>query len=452
QARPDAVALVCQDQQLTYGELDRRANGLAQHLIAAGVEPEMPVGLCVHRSPLMVVGMLGILKAGACYVPLDPAYPPKRLAHVLSHSGIRTLVTQQALSASGVVGVAQVSHRIDLDRLPTTGVEPTPELPVHPDQLAYVIYTSGSTGQPKGVRLTHANAVNFLSSMQAAPGIKARDRLLAVTTLSFDIALLELLLPLSVGACVSIVPEECVMQGDWLAAALADQHISLMQATPVTWKLLLQSGWPGRSQLAALVGGEAVPPALAATLADKVGSLWNMYGPTETCVWSAVQALDAGLTSGGTVPIGRPIHNTQLYILDREGQLCPEGVVGEVHIGGAGLSPGYFKQPGLSALRFVPNPYAQTPGERLYCTGDLGRLLPGSGGALECLGRIDQQVKVRGFRIELGEVETALQQHAQVQDAVAVVQNSADSGDEPGDARLVAYVVMRGGDTEAASA
>jgi len=300
---------------------------------------------------------------------------------------------------------------------------------VQPENLAYVIYTSGSTGRPKGVQIPHRAVVNFISSIQAEPGITAKDRLLAVTTISFDIAGLELYVPLSVGAQIVLVSRQAAMDGRELARLLAEEKITVMQATPVTWRLLVESGWKGKADLKVLCGGEALARDLADRLLERVASAWNMYGPTETTIWSTVDRVKPG---NGPILIGRPIANTEAYILDHNLQLLPVGAVGELYIGGDGLARGYLNRPELTEERFIPHPFKE--GARLYNTGDLARYRPD--GAIECQGRADHQVKIRGYRIELGEIEAVLRKHENVLDAHVIVRE-----DVPGDRRLVGYLV-----------
>jgi amino acid adenylation domain-containing protein len=299
------------------------------------------------------------------------------------------------------------------------------------NNLAYTIYTSGSTGKPKGVQVLHGAVVNFLTSMQRCPGLTSQDTLLSVTTLSFDIAALELFLPLSVGARLVTVSRSVATDGSQLLERLNDCGATLMQATPATWRLLLAAGWSGSSQLKILCGGEALSRELANQLLDKGASLWNLYGPTETTIWSTIYHVNS---TEGTVCIGRPIANTQLYLLDEHLQPVPVGVSGELYIGGAGLARGYLNRPELTAQKFITNPLSLEPNARLYKTGDLARYC--SDGNIEYLGRIDHQVKVRGFRIELGEIEAVLSQHSVVLQNVVVVRE-----DIPGNQQLVAYLV-----------
>jgi amino acid adenylation domain-containing protein len=430
---PEATALACEGRTLSYHELNARANRLAHHLRALGVGREVHVGLCVDRSPEMVVGLLGILKAGGAYVPLDPAYPKGRLALMLEDAGAPVLLTEQrlreALPAGGARVVCLDSDGEGLDRRD----EDNPAGDAAAGDLAYVIYTSGSTGRPKGVQVTHGALVSFLLAMRKLLAITPHDALLAVTTLSFDIAGLEIFLPLIVGARVELVPREVAGDGARLAARLDEPGITLLQATPATWRLLLEGGWAGKPALTMLCGGEALPRALADRLLEKGAALWNVYGPTETTIWSSAARVEPG---DGPVPIGRPIAGTQMYVLDARLRPVPVGVTGELYIGGAGVARGYLGRPALTAERFLPDPFGTAAGARLYRTGDLARWRPD--GSLECLGRIDHQVKIRGFRVELGEVEAALLRHPAVREAVVVAREDAS-----GEQALVAYTVAR---------
>jgi amino acid adenylation domain-containing protein len=433
-SRPDAVAVVCGRHVLSYGELNARANRLAHFLRARGVRDETLVGLCVDRSPDMVVGLLGILKAGGAYVPLDPAFPRDRLAFILEDAGAKVLVTQEGLLA----GLPeQVAVTVCLDRDARAVAAESAENPlgaVSAEQLAYVIYTSGSTGQPKGVEITHRCVTNFLMAMLREPGLDERDALFAVTTVSFDIAGLELYLPLTVGARVIVASKDVAGDGTLLAGALADSGATVMQATPATWRLLLEGGWQGDPKLKVLCGGEALPGDLADRLLERCGELWNLYGPTETTIWSACHRV----RPGAPVVIGRPIANTQLYVLDPYGQPVPVGVTGELLIGGDGVARGYWHRPELTAERFVANPLG---GARVYRTGDWVRYRPG--GVVEYIGRKDHQVKVRGFRIELGEIEAVLRKLPAVAEAVVVVRELSKA-----DTRLVAYYTVADGEAE----
>nr|QDA77045.1 polyketide synthase/nonribosomal peptide synthetase [Jahnella sp. MSr9139] len=428
---PDAVAVVFEEQQLTYRELNRRANQLAHHLIALGVGPEALVGLCVERSLDMMVGLLGILKAGGAYVPLDPSYPKERLAFMLEDARPAVLLTQASVADKLP---AHEALDVRLDGVGSLG-SPWAQLPEAPPvsnvgagNLAYVIYTSGSTGRPKGAQISHAALTNLLSAFAEEVGIGRGDTLLAVTSLSFDIAGLELFLPLIQGAAVHVASRGEATDGARLRAAL--ERATVMQATPATWRMVLEAGWRGGGSLRALCGGEAMPSSLAAELARRADRVWNVYGPTETTIWSAAYRIRAERVE---VLLGRGIASTQLHVLDRHLRPVPVGVPGELYIAGTGLSRGYLRRPALTAERFVPDPFSLDPGARMYRTGDLARWT--AKGELEFLGRLDDQVKVRGHRIELGEIEAALSSHRSVGACVVVAREDA-----PGDKRLVAYV------------
>ena len=427
---PEAVAAVYEGQQQTYAELNCKANQLAQYLSKQGVKAGSLVGVFIDRSAEMIVALLGVLKAGAAYVPMDPTYPNERIAFVLEDASVPVLLTQEKLTPN-LAGSRVRTICLDTDW--QSIAKESGEAPAHaavPSDLAYVIYTSGSTGRPKGVEISHRALVNLLHSMQKKPGLEPRDTLLAVTTLSFDIAGLELFLPLITGAKLVIASREAAANGSQLLALMKSSGATVMQATPVTWKLLLEAGWDGNPALKVLCGGEAFPRELANDLNRRATSVWNMYGPTETTIWSAASPIHSG---DGPVLIGGPIDNTQFYVLERSGAVAPIGVAGELYIGGDGLARGYFRRPELTAANFVSNPFAADPGQRIYKTGDLVRRL--SGGAIEFLGRLDTQVKLRGFRIELGEIETALARYPGVGEAVVTVRE-----DIPGDKRLVAYI------------
>ncbi len=425
---PLAIALAAGDKRLTYADLNTRANQLAHRLRKMGVGPETLVAVCVQRSAEMVVGLLAILKAGGAYVPLDPAYPKDRIAFILEDARAAVLLTQFSLAASLPPHAAQV---LDLDMVDVSAESREDSwADVTPANRAYVIYTSGSTGKPKGVQIPHRAVVNFLTSMRREPGLTAADTLLAVTTLSFDIAGLELWLPLTTGACVVIASREEAADGTRLAQRLIDSEATIMQATPVTWRMLLQTGWQGHPLKKILCGGEALAPDLAEQLAALGIEVWNMYGPTETTIWSAA----CRVRQGRRVVLGRPIANTSFHVVDGRLQPAPIGVPGELLIGGDGLARGYLNRPELTAEKFIPDPFRPGPEARLYRTGDLARYLPD--GNVEFLGRMDFQVKVRGFRIELSEIETVLRAHADVDDAVVMVHEDAQH-----EKRLVAYIV-----------
>jgi amino acid adenylation domain-containing protein len=421
ESTPGAVAVMCGDTRWSYRELWARAGRVAAALRARGVGPGALVGVFVERSADLVAAVLGVLQSGAAYVPMDPLFPRERLGWMIEDAALPVILTQSSLVAALPPHQAQL---VCLDQpLPETLNSQLPTPNSKPEDPAYVIFTSGSTGRPKGVVVGHRNVVNFLCSMRREPGLTSDDVLLAVTTLSFDIAGLELFLPLITGARVVIASRAAAADGAALAAELERVGATVLQATPVTWRLLLAAGWKGSPRLKALVGGEAVPRELVNQLAPRCGEVWNLYGPTETTIWSTCGRLAA---DEGPVSIGRPIANTQVYIVNEALQLQPVGVPGELLIGGDGVARGYLNRPELTAEKFIANPFGEG---RVYRTGDLAKWRPD--GTLECLGRLDHQVKVRGFRIELGEIETALERHPAVQQAVVVLREE----------ELVAYVV-----------
>jgi amino acid adenylation domain-containing protein len=430
--RAQFVAVAFENQQLTYEELNRRSNQLARYLRKLGVGPDVLVGLCVERSLDMVIGLMGILKAGGAYVPLDPAYPKDRIAYIMEDARAPVLLTQQALLASLPEQQANVvlldAHWSAIGNEETSNLSPLAKA----ENLAYVIYTSGSTGKPKGVQLEHRSVVNFLCTMQDEPGLDESDVVAAVTTLCFDIAGLEIYLPLVTGAQVLVISREEASDGNKLQARMRSAGVTVMQATPATWRLLLEASWPGEGNLKILCGGEAFPRELANKLLPRCKSLWNMYGPTETTIWSAVYQVTAG--GEGTVPIGHPIGNTQFYIVDDQMKQVPVGQEGQLLIGGDGLARGYQNRPDLTEEKFVPDCFRSRAGARVYKTGDLARYQPD--GTIAFLGRIDHQVKIRGYRIELGEIESVLATHPSVHHCVVVARE-----DRPGDKRLVAYMV-----------
>ncbi|HSR97176.1 MAG TPA: amino acid adenylation domain-containing protein, partial [Kofleriaceae bacterium] len=425
---PAATAVDFLGQRLSYGELDQRANQLAHALRAIGVTTEARVGLCVERSLDMVVALLAILKAGGAYVPLDPSYPVDRLTFMLDDAHMFALVTTAAIATRWPDHPVRVL-RLDADaeviaRQPTAPLE----LAVSPDRLAYVIYTSGSTGRPKGVEIEHRALHNTLAHFARQIEVTADDTLLAVTSLSFDIAALELFMPLLQGAAVRLMSRDQTLDGTLLAREVA--HATILQATPATWQLLLEAGWTGHPRLRAMCGGEALSWPLACQLLDRASVVWNCYGPTETTVWSTAWRVER---RAGRALLGKPIANTRLYVLDGRGEPVPVGVPGELYIGGTSCARGYLDRAELTAQRFVADPWSAAG--RMYRTGDKVRWT--AGGDLEFLGRFDHQVKLRGFRIELGEIEAVLAQHPGVR-ACAVVVRGGDDG------RLIAYYVASG--------
>ena len=432
---PDRVAQVFDGREMTYGELDQRSNQLAAHLRKLGVGPDQLVGLLVERSLEMLVGLVGILKAGGAYIPLDPSFPGDRLSYMVEDSGMKVLITHRGLEQNLAVKPSTIVRLdSDWDEIASAPTEPSATQAssgASGKNLAYVLYTSGSTGKPKGVGIPHSAIVNFVLSIKDAPGFTEADTILAVTTLSFDIAGLELYVPLITGGKVVIASTEDSHDPARLQQRIAESRCTVMQATPATWRALIQSGWKGSPNLKILCGGEAMPRDLAEELLGRCGQLWNMYGPTETTVWSTVQRVEHG---GGPVSIGKPIANTQVYVLDKYKNLVPRGAVGELYIGGDGLARGYLHRDELTRERFVTSPFVRNA--LIYRTGDTARWLPD--GTVECLGRIDGQVKIRGYRIELSEVEIALGAHEGVKQCVVVTRE-----DTPGNKVLAAYFVAR---------
>ncbi len=412
--RGDAPALIAGDTRLTHAELDAAADRLARYL-APQVRQGARIAICLPRGADLVVALLATLKLGAAYVPLDPGHPPARLAMIMRDAAPALML------CAGPAPVDAACPVVDPAAARDARLAPPLARVIGPDDLAYVIFTSGTTGRPKGVPITQGALVNLLTSMAIRPGMTETDRLLAVTTPAFDIAALELFLPLLTGGTVVLAGRDDVIDGHALTRLIARHEVTLMQATPATWRLLLDEGWRAPDGFRALSGGEALDPALARDLLATGAQLWNLYGPTETTIWSACAQIT------GAIDLGQPVANTVLHVLDKGGQLCPPGVAGELHIGGAGLSPGYLDRPDLSADRFIT-----WRGQRLYRTGDRVRRL--ADGRLIYLGRLDFQVKLRGFRIELAEIECQLTTDPAVEQAVVTVHGSGDQ------AALIAYL------------
>ncbi|MFO0583497.1 MAG: amino acid adenylation domain-containing protein [Anaeromyxobacter sp.] len=433
---PDRVAVTDEAGATTYRALDRAASALAVRLAAAGAGPGKRVAVCLDRSRAIPVALLGVMKTGAAYVPLDPRYPAERIGWTFEDAAPVAVVTEPAVRARLPLlpGLAEVL----LDpAAPDAGGHAAPAGGPDrsaPGDVAYVIYTSGSTGRPKGVEVTDRGLSNFLTAMQHEPGLSEADRLLSVTTISFDIAGLELFLPLVTGASVHLVSSDAAADPARLARALRETGATVMQATPATWRMLVQSGWAGDPRLTVLSGGEALSRELATALLARSAAVWNLYGPTETTIWSTLERVRPG---SGPVPVGHPVLHNRIYVLDRHLEPVPFGAPGEICIGGAGVALGYLGRPELTAERFPQDPFAG-PGARMYRTGDLGALR--SDGTLEYLGRLDQQVKIRGHRVEPGEIEAVLRRHP----GVGQVAVSPRPGPD-GELRLVAYVVPEPG-------
>lgn len=431
---PDAPAVIFEKQVLKYAELDRQATALAGSLQSLGVGPNEIVGIHLPRSAEALISVLAVLKAGGAYLPMDPSYPADRLRFMAEDARLKAILTWDALGQPTTLPENRilVPDQV-LPELIRNTPPPALKTNVQPEHLAYVMYTSGSTGKPKGVQIHHRGLVNFLCAMQQKPGITAADTILAVTTLSFDISGLDLLLPLTVGGRVAIMSRKASLDPEAIAIAIDRHQATVLQTTPTRWRMLIDAGWPGRKGLRCLCGGEAMSRELANMLLDRCDEVWNLYGPTETTVWCSLQKVERGT---GVVSVGRPIANMQMYILNSEFQPAPVGEVGELFIGGVGVAQGYLNRPDLNTERFIPDPFRAGSGNRLYRTGDNARYL--LDGQIDFLGRMDDQVKIRGFRIELGEVEAALAQHPQVLKCVILAVEMAGRGKS-----LAAYFIPR---------
>jgi len=432
---PEREAVRFIGESLSYDEVNRRSNKLAHYLISEGVEKGTLVGVYMERSASLLIALLAILKAGAAYVPLDPAHPRQRNENILSSVNMKYLISQESLKSTfsrpglKVLTVDGLKERIgDSD-------SSNPEITVEKDQLAYVIFTSGSTGTPKGVQITHSNVVNILTFMKEKLEVDGNDKVLALTTVTFDISVLELFLPLVSGACTVITPGRIASDGAGLAQLIENEGITIMQATPSTFHMLLDAGWKGDPSLRILCGGEAWSVKLAEALLDRCMSLWNVYGPTETTVWSTIKQIQRG---DKAITLGQPVSNTTLYIINEEGREAAVGETGELYIGGVGVGKGYLNDPALTAEKFIQKPFAGDSGGYVYRTGDVVRKL--QNGDIEYIERADFQVKIRGFRIELGEIENALLKHPSVNQAVAVVKSRNE------EKYICAYVSVKSGE------
>ncbi len=431
---PDAIAVVCGETGMSYRDLDIASNRMAHQLRKSGVKPGSRVAIVLDRSPELMVALLAVLKAGGAYIPLDPVYPTERLQYILANSRPTVIITRESLRER--VAYEAMSVLVVDSRFLVTEEQSEEPLPTaaSPADTAYIIYTSGSTGRPKGVAIHHRALVNLLYAMQRQPGLGNDDTLVSVTTISFDMAVPDLFLPLIVGAKLVLAKDSEMADGNALLMLLRRHRATFMQATPVMWQVLIEAGWHGDPPLKMLCGGEAMPRKLADKLLDCGGELWNMYGPTETTVWSSALRV---ASSEGPVLIGPPIANTQFYILDSHQELVPRGVPGELFIGGDGVALGYFDQLEVTKEKFIDDKFRKSDGARLYRTGDMVRLK--QHGSMEYLGRIDDdQVKLRGFRIELGEIEFVVLQHPDIVEAIAVL------GQDPsGEGAIWAYVVPK---------
>jgi amino acid adenylation domain-containing protein len=431
-ATPDAVALTFDETSITYAELNRRSNKLARVLQALGIGPDRVVAFCLARTPELIVALLAVMKSGGAYLPVDRDLPPERQAHMLRDAQPALLLTERAfrdaLPAADLpvfvldAETARIAAESDAD-LPST---------VTGENLVYILYTSGSTGLPKGVEISHRALVNLLDSVRDWPGLNASDVFLALTTVSFDIAGVEIFLPLVTGARMVLLNRDDAGDGFRIIHHLEKQKATVLQATPSTWRMLLEAKWAGRPGLKMICTGEALPRDLGDALIPLGGELWNMYGPTETTIWSSGCKV---APSPARITIGQPVANTQLHILDPKLRPVPPGVAGELYIGGLGLARAYRNRPELTAERFIPDLFSSEPGARLYKTGDVART---RGSEIEVLGRMDHQVKIRGFRIELGEIEARLNEFPGVKESVVVAHEIV-----PGRKQLAAYLVLR---------
>ncbi|GAA4973310.1 amino acid adenylation domain-containing protein [Algibacter aquimarinus] len=424
---PKSIAIDFNDIETTYEDLQKKANQLAHYLLNQGVKPGDFIGVALIRSTELVATLMAILKCGAAYLPLDPSYPKKRLEFMLQDSEVKYLITNEASrnSFSNSINILFIEKALAiLPKFPNTPLD----IIVNQNSIAYLLYTSGSTGKPKGVPITHKSLVNLLFTMAKEPGIKNTDKQLTITTISFDIANVEIFSPLLNGACVVMTNSENSKDGRFLLNLLKDKKITILQATPTTWKMLLEANWSEKLKLKACCGGEALSKELAQKILSKCDSLWNMYGPTETTICATIKQIKP---SDDIISIGKPVANYQLYILNPNGDLVPPGVVGQIAIAGDGVAKGYLKREDLTKEKFIENKFSHSNSNKtIYLTGDLGKLLP-SGNVL-CLGRLDDQVKIRGYRIELGEIEKTLINIDNIKSAVVLGHND----------NLLAYVIL----------
>jgi amino acid adenylation domain-containing protein len=428
---PEAVAVIFGDKQLTYRELEDLSNERARHLIGLGAGPNRPVAICMERSEQLPVALLAVLKSGSCYVPFDPQHPRQRIVSILRECRPVAMLSDRTIAPS-LKDISIPVLRMD-EALPNAQAAETPATSVSPNDLAYIIYTSGTTGKPKGVRIRHRSLVNFLEAIRKITAIKAGERLLALATISFDIATMDMLLPLLSGATVVVASRQAAGFPFELARLIRKHDITLLQATPFTWRLLASFGWKGKPDLRMISGGEALPLDLANRLIPLGRELWNFYGPTEATIWSGALQLQR---EEKIVPLGPPIANTRFYVLDETGNLLPPGFPGELCIGGAGVSIGYLDQPELTGQHFIRDTFSPEQDGMLFRTGDLVRMVGDH--EFEFMGRLDHQVKLRGYRIELGEIESVLRSHAAVENATVILREDAS-----GEPRLVAYVTLR---------
>ena len=432
---PAKIAVVFEDRELTYADLNRRANQIAHFLRKRGVGAESVIGLGLARSESLIVALLAIWKAGAAYVPLESKLPRERLHYTIADSQPELVLTEESLRSLWE-GLGQELIFIDTDRKEISREsDQDPKSITNGDNLAQLLYTSGSTGRPKGVEILHRGLVNFMHWLRVEPGMKETDTVIATTVMTFDTSAVELFMPLTVGARIVMMLGREMMGTRAFFDFLEQYGATVIQGTPTALQWFEEFGWQGKKDLKIISGGEALSRDVAEKLLPKCGELWNIYGPTETTIWSTLTRVHSG---AGPVPIGHPICNTQIFLLDSNLQPVPDGQEGEIWIGGTGVARGYRNRSDETASRFVKNPFSNGQDQRMYRTGDLGRVSPS--GEFEYCGRIDHQIKINGERIEPGEIEFAIKQFPGVRQALVVARE-----DVPGEKRLVAYVTMQDG-------
>ena len=426
----EKTAVIFNNKKFSYKTINETANQLAHHLIEQGLKPGDIVGVALERSPAMIISLLAVIKAGAAYVPIDPEYPEERIEFMLQDSAAKMILLSSQPERKINTDVIKIFIKTDLSGLERFSKN-VPEISVSGNDLVYILYTSGSTGKPKGVLIEHHSLVNLLLSMAKMPGITEQDILLAVTTISFDIAGLEMYLPLLTGATILLADAQATKDGRELLKKVKEQQVTIMQATPSTYKMMIAAGWEQLLNLKILCGGEPLTKDLADKLGTRSTALYNMYGPTETTIYSTGKQIDI---NDEIITIGKPINNTQIYILDESSNPVPEGVTGEIYIAGEGVSRGYVNRPQLTAEKFIDDPFATSGSAKMYRTGDLGKFL--ANGEIQCLGRIDRQIKVRGFRIEPGEIENAIMKPGRFKETVVMA-----CADKKSNQRLTAFMV-----------
>ncbi len=432
--RPDDIAITFLKKSVSYGSLRTRTHELAARLQSLGVQPGTLVGICMDRCTEMVAALLATFKTGAAYLPLDPAFPPDRIEFMQQDARPLVVVTQSHLREKFSFAASHVlCVNADMPAFEVTSVRKfSPPRNSSLDDIAYVLYTSGSTGKPKGVQISHRALSNMLVAVSHDVALTSSDVVLATTTISFDISTFELFAPLIAGAHLVVAPRSVAIDGKLLAKAIREHDVTVLQATPAGWRVLLESGWEGQSGLKMLTAGEPLTRTLAQRLLERGANLWNLYGPTEATVY----ATGTRIHKGTKITVGRPLANCTAYVLDEHRQRLPVGAIGELFLGGICVGAGYLNRPELTAEKFLTDPFSSEPGARLYRTGDLARVLPA--GEIDLLGRADNQVKLRGYRIELEEIEAVLDSHPSISKSVAKVISVGDD-----DQCLVAYVVPK---------